>query len=549
MNTRMSTATLFGLAILIVTLGSLFSYFVHNPEIGIDDANITQVYAKNIADGFGYVYNQGGERVEGSTSWVWTILNTGFFLLNNDPEKLIAIFCYLIIVLTVYESLRLIRHFSSTFEINVAVASTLLGSFLISYTSFFAWTVWALMDVTLWTYFFTLIVSRFSTTLINFDHTTYSNSSIWVLCASLATLPLIRPEGIAVSIGFSILFLAISHLNNLAYLRKALLITLFTSLILIAILTLWRIQHFGFPVPNTFYAKVSTDYLSQLIQGIIYIVRYLSEPTIIVQLIFALGLIGYVYSVSRHTFQYSNSLAIVWLSALFGVFSLYIALGGDHFGSARQYQVLTPVLSTLASLGVALLISNVNQQIDVKNNLFRKQFWVGSIVISVIFVFIPSIAYYTKDKGNIDREFRLAENGRTIGTLLNQLPSKPSLGVMAAGGIARTYDGHIYDLMGLNWTSMAHANRVHNPNAPKNHAAFTKDVFYDHYPDIVLPELGKCVSYYGEHPDSFHNRAVNGMLLEERFKAKYVRACFKEVTFYIKKDLFKNLSSILRLAN
>ena len=41
---------------------------LHNPLTGIDDANIYFVYARNLANGHGFVYNIGGERVEGFTS-------------------------------------------------------------------------------------------------------------------------------------------------------------------------------------------------------------------------------------------------------------------------------------------------------------------------------------------------------------------------------------------------------------------------------------------------------------------------------------------------
>jgi len=68
----------FLLALLLVALGSLFTWRVHGPSIGIDDANITQAYAQHLAQGLGYVYNAGGERVEGSTSLLWTVINTSF---------------------------------------------------------------------------------------------------------------------------------------------------------------------------------------------------------------------------------------------------------------------------------------------------------------------------------------------------------------------------------------------------------------------------------------------------------------------------------------
>ena len=70
-------------ALFIVTLCGIVTYLVHSPTVGIDDANITQTYAKNIVDGWGYVYYEGGERVEGSTSLLWTTVNIIFYRYIN----------------------------------------------------------------------------------------------------------------------------------------------------------------------------------------------------------------------------------------------------------------------------------------------------------------------------------------------------------------------------------------------------------------------------------------------------------------------------------
>ena len=51
---------------------------------GIDDAAITRSYSENIAHGHGFVYNIGGERVEGATSFLWTILVAISYLFDGN---------------------------------------------------------------------------------------------------------------------------------------------------------------------------------------------------------------------------------------------------------------------------------------------------------------------------------------------------------------------------------------------------------------------------------------------------------------------------------
>lgn len=50
-------------------------------------------------------------------------------------------------------------------------------------------------------------------------------------------------------------------------------------LIVLALLTAFRLAYFGYPLPNTYYAKVSPSLAYNLEQGTLYLVRYIiSDP-------------------------------------------------------------------------------------------------------------------------------------------------------------------------------------------------------------------------------------------------------------------------------
>ena len=89
----------------ITTVGSIIAYIVHDPKFGMDDANITLNYAENIANGYGYVYFIGGEKVEGSTSLIWTLINAFFFKFLDSPELFISIFSFFLTTIIVYQVL------------------------------------------------------------------------------------------------------------------------------------------------------------------------------------------------------------------------------------------------------------------------------------------------------------------------------------------------------------------------------------------------------------------------------------------------------------
>src|SRR5687767_454301 len=76
-----------GVAALIV-LGAIGYFFADNSVVHtpIDDAFIFYRYAVNLANGEGLVFNI-GERVEGITSLLWTLLVAGGALFGADPVR------------------------------------------------------------------------------------------------------------------------------------------------------------------------------------------------------------------------------------------------------------------------------------------------------------------------------------------------------------------------------------------------------------------------------------------------------------------------------
>ncbi|MBT4012035.1 MAG: hypothetical protein HOF15_06910, partial [Planctomycetaceae bacterium] len=73
--------------------------------VGIDDANIFFTYARNIAHGHGAVYNVGGERVEGFSSPLFTLLCTGILVFTDHVEIAVLLLntALLVVVLIVVQ--------------------------------------------------------------------------------------------------------------------------------------------------------------------------------------------------------------------------------------------------------------------------------------------------------------------------------------------------------------------------------------------------------------------------------------------------------------
>jgi hypothetical protein len=90
----------------------------------------------------------------------------------------------------------------------------------------------------------------------------------------------------------------------------------------------------------------------------------------------------------------------------------------------------------------------------------------------------------------IRREFKASADGLSRGHALNKIwpiPQKPSVAEIVVGGVARSYQGEMVDLMGLNNVAMGHSKG--DRRGMKNHAAFDPEIFFQLAPDLVVPLL------------------------------------------------------------
>ncbi len=509
--------------------------------VGIDDANITQTYARNIAFGEGYVYSVHGERVEGSTSILWTLINASFFVLSPSPERWIALLCLLVTVASVHEVVALLRALARRQNASECTPLALFALAMWCTPAFFTWSVWTLMDLTIWVWCFSAIFSRLIQAAVRVQP---PSAAFWLpVWIALLALPLVRPEGIALLFVFGALLLLLFWHQNSAQLLRGTFAVCSASFVLFLAVTGWRLSYFGFPFPNTFYAKVSTSFILQAKQGLIYTYVFLRSPAnLFLSCLCLLGIASLLRESRRRDGGKSRSDLWVMIAVLVlpfaSVIGVYVLVGGDHFGSARQFQIFIPALCGLSAF-------------------FLAELWVKSskVVVRVaavapLLVCLGASALdYTKHKGFLDLEFRIAESGRELGEMLNQFPPLKSVGIVAAGGVSRTYHGHLDDLVGLNWVEMAHAPKsVNNVLRPKNHAAFNKEVLYRHAPDIILPTTEECSRsrFVG---NDFNQSVMDNIFEEPRFRALYAFACYRSVSFFVRKDLIATWPQGLKVAD
>ncbi len=468
-----------------------FVVFKQN-TIGIDDANIFKVYAQNFSNGFGFVYQQGGPRVEGFTSLLFVLLLSLLYTVtgNIDASGMVLSLSFFLLVVGVATTLVISIYQGSQKVIRKQISVSLFIAWLFVSPYFVIWLGLTQMDTGLWTLMVLLALGW--SLQINLKKRLASQLIIGGALVCLLTLT--RPEGMLLSALLPLSWLLKVFVDVNRQKQYVIQQVFQQSLVAICLLGVWasaiigltwfRLQYFDWPLPNTYYAKVSPDLWYRIGQGLLYAWSFLiHQPVMFV--IFGLG-IYLVFSSLR-----SLSKQRVFEQLLFGVFLLSLFLvpivnGGDHFAGWRMYQPLWPVA------GLIGMYFFLNYPPKWFQTLLHR--CVPMIIVAGLFIVISASQPYLLGKDrmslrNFLYEFRIAEEGRAIGTQLNRWfdsQNKPVVGVITAGGIAMTYQGEVYDMLGLNELSIAHDGGKRK--GIKNHASLNPELVVSKSPELLLPK-------------------------------------------------------------
>ncbi|MDQ5823616.1 MAG: hypothetical protein M3441_05300 [Chloroflexota bacterium] len=327
----------------------------------IDDAYISYRYAWNLAHGDGLVYNP-GEVVEGYTNFLWTLVASGAIWAGLSPAGVAlagTIACSMgILALTYWLARRLIPD---------RPAWALLPATLLA------------VDPALLTYgprgsgieavpFAFLALAPIAALWA-------APTNWWRLSAGvvLGLAALTRPEGLLVAVLLLGARAWLDRREGLPY--RTLLMWSLVPLLAIAVpYQLWRVPFYGYPFPNTFYAKTGTN-LAVLGRGAGYAWQFAERHWLPVALALAcLVLLAWGWLARKRTPKEAlskgddispkmldyNLAAVLGLVVL--VYAAYVVyVGGDWFPSERFFVPLLAPVALLASVGAYVLVSRMGQ--------------------------------------------------------------------------------------------------------------------------------------------------------------------------------------------
>ncbi|HEY4180649.1 MAG TPA: hypothetical protein VGM90_27580 [Kofleriaceae bacterium] len=312
-----------------------------------DDAYISFVYSRNLAEHGQLAFNVGLPPVEGYTNFLWTVILAGGIKIGIQPEQLslwLALACALA---TQWLTVRIMDK-----AIGAPTACSAIPALLLACSSGFAcWTSGGLE-----TQLFVLLV------VIGLDGVVSAVESPFAIVRAAVALGLsamTRPEGLLIAgvFGIAHLYTLITRRNERAQWIAAF-VAVAAFLAAWAPWFVWRFRYYGYLWPNTYYVKASGRWASpkmgqeMMRNGMYYLWVWLKQTKVV--LAGPIILIGLVIGRPRS----ARTVLAIALILLAGAYVPYtITVGGDFMGLHRFVMPLFVVAALAIGLGLEWVLT------------------------------------------------------------------------------------------------------------------------------------------------------------------------------------------------
>jgi len=322
----------------------------------IDDAFITFRYAENLANGHGLVFNPGGNPVEGYSNFLWTVLLALCYWFGwQTPAAAfsLGVLSGIGVLLVIYRLLLLMRASSPQIAAAIGLFAT-APSVAIYATSGME------------TLFYTLLLTSF----LYFFIREGSAPRLPISGVLAALVCLTRPEGFIV-VSVFVLWRIYETFKRTTVSKRNLCIWLGQIAIITIPFIVWRYSFYGYLLPMTVYAKVTSDQgyrgVRQILGGIRYFIDFSRVYGGGIGLSFLLWFASLqIYREWKSTWRKSGEgerEGAVVCSSLFLLWYIFycINVGGDWMPQFRFYVPFLPVMYVL--LASASFASEFNKRV------------------------------------------------------------------------------------------------------------------------------------------------------------------------------------------
>jgi arabinofuranosyltransferase len=313
-----------------------------------EDAFISFRYARNLVQGHGLVYNV-GERVEGYSNFLWTLMVAGGMAAGLDPVPLARFLgigsSLLLLGLVFFSARRLDQPRGATGGLLAACLVALAPGILIEGVQ------------GLETIFYTLLVTAgmlLGAGARTAEAATGSARPRWILASAglLALAALTRPDGLGIFGLVTLGALAWRARRSLPILTRWELAAIGLFAVIYVPYWLWRFDYYGYPFPNTFYAKTGGG-IWHVIRGFGYLGRFLLyNPVLTLMTAMMIWPNRAIPAAPRRPSGIESSdpvhtLRWIGIAVITGYLAYVICVGGDF---KETFRFIVPVLPLWAIL-------------------------------------------------------------------------------------------------------------------------------------------------------------------------------------------------------
>ncbi len=484
-STKSQTRRTWGLLSITAIILIAHQLFYYN-ELGreaIDDAYISFRYTQNFIRGHGLVFNA-GERVEGYTNFLWTVLIAPFMKMGLPPAPVAIMLGMLSGILTIWLTCRLMRDLQLAPRPWIFAAGLLLavdGSFAL----------WAVSGME--TVFFTMLITAGA-----YFYLRELRAGNWGLTSgfTFALAAMTRPEGVLV--------FGLTMLHQTAYrlINERRLFTLKDVIRGAAFLLpygayfAWRYRYYGQLLPNTFYVKVSPGGpAAQLMRGWRYLQTYVEMHLtwLVVLVIFVPIIMWLVNRKGKHLLTFISYLILIVIA-----YTAYIVYVGGDWSVGRFFVPILPAFYVLLVVGIAQMTKFTPRLPAMISYML--------FAVFMLAIFAASSLYGERTRFLEPFNAKLANEARiTMGKWLrDNVPPDTRIIVDAAGQIPYYSELYALDIFGITDEHTAHLEVEKMGEGTPGHEKIDLDYMVWQKPDYFI--------IYGNmlDPVDIYDRVVEG---------------------------------------
>lgn len=446
------------LAALFLAAGSILHYlygYTHadlsGHAWGSDNAYISYRYARNLAEGHGLVFNP-GERVEGYSNFLYMILISLGYVSGMQDAGLYP-FAMLLNLFFMLGALLLFGRFGRRKLGDVKSAAAV---FLFALSP----TAWVWVGSGMETAFVVLLqIALFIAVERAAERET--RAAIGLCAAAMIALILARADGFVAPV-LGVLYLLLRGRRRAAFATGAAIVLVMGGY------TLWRLAYYGYPLPNTFYVKVSDTLGNRLLYAAVELARLSVYDGLLLYLAaIGLGVYRFVREALRQGLHQAGPMSFAPFFAV-GWLGYWLYIEGDYFDE-RFLVILIP-------LSLFTLLQAVE---DARPRaLVFAAVLIGILSLSP-FVLDPRFGY---SRPKYDRWV-------TLGMYLKANDAGQTLAIDAAGKAPFFSGLETIDMLGLNDPVIAHEQSAY---FLPGHNKFDPDYVLSRRPDLIAAWMAPC---------------------------------------------------------